>query len=339
MSYINKLKNKMGEQGYDDSYIDLCVFYAEGLYEKGLPVIFDKEHLCKLIGIDILIFNHYLANTEIFYHSFNMPKKTGGYRKIDVPSLNLKMIQRWILDNIIEKIDISENAYGFRKGKSIVDNAKNHISRKIVFNVDIKDFFPSISREDIFYIFYDLGYTKEIAYIISKLCTYKGSLPHGAPSSPYLANIRCFKLDYSLNALSNRIKANYSRYADDITISSDDIYAMKSNINVIRKIIENNGFVLNKKKERIQYINQMQEVTGLMVNNGVKVKRKYKKDIEQHIYYCKKFGVYNHLAKIKKQHISFYREYLYGKVNFIKMVEPEIGEKYLNQLNEINWDV
>ncbi len=339
MDYLIKLEHAMIEQGHKESYIELCVFYAKRLYNQGLPVVFDKEHLCKLMGIDILIFNHYLANTDNFYHFFNIPKKSGGYRKIDVPSLNLKMIQRWILENVVEKIAVSEKAYGFRKDRNIVDNARIHTSKKVVFNVDIKDFFPSISRKDIFYIFYDLGYTIEVSYIFSKLCTYKEYLPHGSPTSPYLANIRCLKLDFSLTELCKRMNADYSRYADDITISSNDKYKMNYNINVIKKIIENDGFCINKKKERIQYNNQMQEVTGLIVNDGIKVRRKFKKEIEKHIYYCKKFGVYSHLSRINKGHISFYKEHLYGKVYFVKMVEPEIGEKYLMELDSINWDI
>lgn len=340
MSYLNDLKNQMLEQKYEESYIELCVAYAKNLIDKRLPVIFDKEHLCKLMGMDLSVFNFYMIYTDNFYYTYKIPKKRGGFREIEVPTLNLTEIQRWLLTNIIEKIPISDYSYGFVKNKNIVDNAKNHINKRVVYNIDIKDFFPSITREDIFYIFYDLGYTKELSYSFSKICTYNGYLAHGSPTSPYLANLKCVKLDFSMSKLCKRIDATYSRYADDITISSNNVKLVNSNKNIIKKIIENNSFTFNGSKERIQFSNQMQEVTGLIVNNNsIKVRRRFKKDIEQQLYYCKKYGVYNHLKKINKEYVSFYKEYLYGKVNFVRMVEPEIGEKYLKELKKINWDI
>ncbi|WBF57264.1 RNA-directed DNA polymerase [Lysinibacillus sp. JK80] len=337
MGYLNLLEKELNDQGYNDEYIDLCISYAETLIRQELPVIFDGTHLAKLMGVTTSILGHYVYNTDTFYKSFKIPKKRGGFREIDTPSLNLKMIQRWILDNILKKFPINGFAFGYRDGKNIVDNAKNHTNKKVVYNIDIKDFFPSITRKDIFYIFFNKGYTSEISYILSKILTYKGHLPHGAPTSPYIANLRCERMDHSLSEFTKRIKANYSRYADDITISSNEIDLLMTNINVIKKIVANNKFILNENKERLQFSNQKQEVTGLIVNNGVKVKRKYKKEIEKHIYYCKRFGVYEHLKKNKIEYISYYKEYMYGMVNYVKMIEPDIGNIYLKELNEIKW--
>lgn len=336
MLYLEKLVESM-EEKYETKYISLCVAYSERLISKGMPVIFDGQHLAKLLGINFSILSYYVYSNNKFYQEFEIDKKSGGSRKIEAPSRNLKKIQRWILDNILNKVELNENTYGFRKGFNIVDNAKNHTNKFLVYNIDIKDFFPSITREDVFYIFYNKGYTYEVSYIFSKLLTYKDHLPHGAPTSPYIANLRCEKMDYSLNMYTKRINADYSRYADDITISTNNAHDFIDKIKIIKKIITNNGFVLNEKKERIQYYKSMQEVTGLVVNNGVKVRRRFKKELEKEIYYCLKYGVSSHLTRNEKNHLSFYKEYLYGKVNFIKMVEPELAEFYLKQLSEINW--
>lgn len=336
MLYIEKLYSEMKSRGFEDEYIEICVSYSRELLNNKVPVIFDGEHLAKLLGVNFSTLSYYVYDTNKFYQEFKIPKKTGDFRIIEAPSLNLKRIQSWILENILENITISESAYGFRKGINIVHNAQKHTFKKVVYNIDIKDFFPSIKRKDIFYIFYNRGYTSEVSYILSKLLTYKEHLPHGAPSSPYLANIKCEKLDFSIRAFCERIGAHYTRYADDITISCNN-KKLIDNFLVIKKIIQNNGFELNEKKERIQYENQMQEVTGLIVNNGVKVKRRYKREIEKDIYFCKKYGVSGHLKQINKNYLSFYREYLYGKVNFVKMVEPEVAATYLEQLAEIDW--
>ncbi|EGL15000.1 reverse transcriptase family protein [Paenibacillus sp. HGF7] len=152
-------------------------------------------------------------------------------------------------------------------------------------------------------MFYHHGYTKELSYTLAALTTYNGSLPQGAPTSPYISNILCQRMDKRLLALAKKMNADYSRYADDITMSGDE--NVRQYIETIKSIIINEGFDINYKKLRLQTDNNMQEVTGLIVNEDVKVKRKYKKRLEQHIYYCKKFGVYSHLKKLnlKVNHI------------------------------------
>lgn len=337
MSFVNSLANEMRNKGYDKKYIDLCIVYSENLISKKLPVIFDGKHLAALLGIKYSTLSYYVYQNTKFYKKFKISKKNGGFREIDSPSLNLKKIQKWILENILETIDVSQNAFGFRKNLSISDNAINHTHRKIVYNIDIKNFFPSISREDVFYIFYKLGYTYEISYIFSKLLTNDDRLPQGAPTSPYLSNIKCEKLDKSLELFCQRINATYTRYADDITVSTNNSKSVKQDIKTIKKIILKHNFNINFKKERLQKSNQMQEVTGLIVNNGVKIKRQYKKEVEKEIYYCKKFGVTSHLKKTNQDHLSFYKEYLYGKVNFINSIEPDVADRYYRELEEINW--
>jgi len=169
------------------------------------------------------------------------------------------------------------------------------------------------------------------------LTTFNGVLPQGAPTSPYIANIVCHRMDKRLLALSTKIKANYSRYADDITISSDE--NIRKYVDTIKSIIIDEGFNINYRKLRLQTKNNMQEVTGLIVNENVKVKRKYKKRLEQHIYYCEKFGVYSHLQENGADNKSYFKEYLYGMANFVKMIEPEEGVKFLIRLDEINWGI
>lgn len=337
MQYINLLKKEMDKKGIGCEYINSCVTYAENLIKQNLPVIFDKNHLSKLLGINSSVLSYYIYYTEQFYSDFKIPKKRGGYRKIEAPSLNLKKIQRWILDNILKCFPISNYAVGFRENYSILNNAKPHTNKKIIYNIDIMDFFPSINQNDVYFIFYNKGYTSEVSYIFSKLLTFKEHLPQGAPSSPYIANLKCEKMDFSLGQLANRIGATYTRYADDMTFSSNDVEGLLSNLRIIKKIVHNNNFNLNIKKERLKYNNQKQEVTGLIVNDGIKVKRSYKKEIEKHIYYCKKYGVYEHLKRNNLEYVSFFKEYLYGMVHFVKMIEPEIGQAYLKELKEIKW--
>lgn len=337
MNYVDELKTILIDKGYSEKYIDKCTQYAGNLYNKKLPIIFDIKHLSRLMGINYTVLFHYIYNTQKFYKEFKIPKRSGEYRNIDAPSLNLKRIQRWILEKILVNFSVSNYAKGFKKQTNIVDNAKIHVNKELVYNIDIEDFFPSISFENVYFIFYNVGYSSEVSYAFAKLLTYEGFLPQGSPCSPALSNILCVNLDEAMSSLANRIGANYSRYADDMTISTNDIPLFLTKRKAFKSIVEFHDFKLNDKKERLQYRNQAQFVTGLLVNNGVRVRRAFKKEVEQQIYYCEKYGIYSHLKKIGMENRSFFKEYLYGKVNFVKSVEPRVGEQFLERLNALNW--
>lgn len=235
----------------------------------------------------------------------------------------------------MDRVSSSEYATGFEHKTSIVKNAKKHLNQYCVINMDLKDFFSSVSKKKVFYLFSNLGYSKEMSYIFATICTYQNALPQGAPTSPKLSNLSCIRLDKRLAGLCKTYGANYSRYADDITISGNKY--IKNMIPIVKKIIQEEKFSVNNKKTRILEKSQRQEVTGLNLNAGkVTVPRQYKRELQQEIYYCKKFGVANHLAHINCNK-AFYKEHLYGKACFIKMVEPEKGKQFLKQLDEINW--
>ncbi|MEC1394746.1 retron St85 family RNA-directed DNA polymerase [Bacillus velezensis] len=336
MDYINSLRKSLILCGYGKRYQKICLEYAENLLDNQLPVIFDKKHLSLLMGVKPSILGYYIFNSDNFYKEHRIPKSNGDFRVLSAPSFNLKSIQRWILVNVLYKYEVSDNANGFVIGKSIKDNAEPHVGKEIVINIDIKDFFPTITFERVFYIFYNSGYTKEVSFTLTKLLTYNQVLPQGSPASPYLANIVCDSLDKRLSGLASKINASYTRYADDITFSGD--FHIVKYIKTLRNIIESESFSINEDKLRIQKQNNAQEVTGLTVNNGVKVKRRYKKNLEQQIYYCKKYGVYSHLEHTRAKDKSFFKEYLYGMASYIKMIEPETGEHFLRELDQIKWD-
>lgn len=334
-SYIDKLNLALLENGYNDEYIQKCVEFAVKLIENNLPVIFDRDHFSLLLGTSKKFLGITLFYTDKLYKIVEIPKKSGGHRIISIPTRNLKYIQKWVLDNVLENMKVSEHTKGFVKKRSIVDNASQHVNNECVITLDIKDFFPSITYNRVFKIFKYYGYTNELAYTFAKICTYKGTLPQGAPSSPYLSNIICLKLDKRLSRLSEKINVNYTRYADDITISGSS--EIKNCLPLIIEIIKDEGFKINENKLRIQNSTERQIVTGLIVNDKLSVPQKKKRYLRQQIHYCKCFGVANHLEHIQVNKSNF-KEHLYGLAYFIKMVECEKGKKFLHELDSITWD-
>ena len=310
--------------------------YNDRLLSNNVPIIYNLRHLRKLLKIkksdQPLLFGN---KRKEAYKTFYIPKKSGSERKIEAPIDQLKNIQYWIKKNIIEKFNVSEYATGFKRHISIYHNALSHVGKELVINLDLKDFFPSIKYRDIFRIFNYIGYTNEVSHLLTKLCiNSENVLPQGSPVSPILSNIVCLKLDKRLGKLSEKFNCSYSRYADDITFSGGN--GIKNILPLVKQIIEEESFVINEKKVRLQYSFQRQEVTGLIVNHKVAAPKKIISEIEKAIYYCKKYDVVSHMQKIKCDK-AFYKEHLYGIAYFIKMIDVELGKSYLCGLDQIAW--
>lgn len=263
------------------------------------------------------------------YTEFKIKKKSGAQRSIHSPVKGLKAIQKtlaYILHCVYEP---HKAAMGFVRERSIVDNAKIHVGNRYVYNIDLKDFFPSIDQARVwktlqlkpfnlnkeFNIKATSGDEKQdssrldIANIIASLCctemeverqnetgdwekVKRNVLPQGAPTSPVLTNIVCQKLDYLLSAVAKRFGLKYSRYADDITFSSmHNVYQQDNEfLKELHRIIAEQGFHIKETKTRLQKDGYRKEVTGLVVNEKVNVQKRYIKQLRMWLYFWEKFG-------------------------------------------------
>lgn len=224
-------------------------------------------------------------------------------------------MQRWILDNVLYNIECRNEVTGFVPGKSIVDNAKPHISKDYILKLDIEDFFPSINGYDVFLLFNNLGYTNKLSSVMSRICVFKDKLPQGGPSSPYIANLVCRNLDDRINSICKTHSLNYSRYADDITISGNKkVCELKMDF---ISIIEEEHFSINWKKVRILKNGYRKRVTGIVVNEKLSVPKEIIRDMRKVIYFINKFGLNSHMEKTGIIERSNYKEYLYGQARYI----------------------
>jgi RNA-directed DNA polymerase len=253
-----------------DAFVQLEVFK-----DSSFPLIFDLSHLSLLLGINKQVLSNIINSTDNFYRKFKIAKRIGGEREIASPYPVLKHIQRWILQNILEKIYINECATGFIKKKSILENVNPHLAAPCVLKLDLLNFFPSINLNRVFAIFKRCGYSKKISYFLSKICCLDDSLPQGACTSPYIANIVAKKLDSRLFGLANKFELSYTRYADDLTISGKELpWKIKDYITLI---IREEGFFINESKTRLIKGNSKKIVTGISISaKEPKLPRKYK---------------------------------------------------------------
>ncbi|MFK4786036.1 reverse transcriptase family protein [Fusobacterium sp. MFO224] len=309
--------------------------YLEGLKTKNLPIIFDVVHFGSLVGYGSGYILGATNSPYKYYRKFKIPKKKKGeYREILEPLSGLKDIQTWILKNILEKNSLNPYVKSYVKDKGIKDNAKFHRQQKFLLKLDIKNYFPSFKFKKVYNYFLDLGYTKQVAILLSKLCYYNG-LPQGAPTSPLLSNLLTNRLDERISSFCKGKRIRYTRYADDLTFSGE--FEIGMIVNFVKKILMQEGFKLNADKIKVARKNQSQRVTGIVVNEKMQAPREFRKRIRQEIYYIKNYGLENHLERLKKlEEKFFYVDKLIGKCNFVLYVNSKDEEVtgYRNYLKD-----
>lgn len=193
------------------------------------------------------------------------------------------MAQRWILKNILERRPCHDAAKAYIKDRSIRSNARLHRGQSVVLKVDVKNFFGSISDFHIFNIFKQIGFTNAVSMGLSQICCLNGCLPQGAATSGYLSNILLFDFDVQMLQFCRERNLRYSRYADDIAISGEDVQH-EAVIGRIAELLSVNNLKINKNKTKIMYRLNRQKITGVVVNDKLSVEKGYLRKIRQSHY-------------------------------------------------------
>lgn len=258
----------------------------------------------------------------LMYKEFEIPKRTGGTRRITAPVGKLKDIQKCIAIILSPYYLVPDCVHGFVEGRSVATNASKHIERNYVLNIDLKDFFPTITYTRVMKALMELGFNEEVSDTIARLCTIplwdessqmlRNALPQGSPASPLLSNIVCSSLDQRLMALAKRFGLTYSRYADDITFSSNhSVYAKDSAfLQELEDIVKSSGFKINEKKTRLQKKGSRQEVTGLIVGEKINTYRQFTKNLRAAVFHADTNGCTPHEFKN-----------IMGRVSYLAMVK------------------
>lgn len=290
---------------------------------SGAPVIFNVKHLALLIGVDFRALKRMFYARDKFYRSFTIKKRNGGERLIEAPYPSLKMVQRWILDNIlVPSAFVHPSAVGFIPKKTITDNASPHLGHSVLLKMDIKDFFPSVPEELVRGYFSNLGYNSDLASTLAYLCCKDGRLPQGAPTSPMLSNVLFYGMDNQLSKMAFWEGLSYTRYADDLAFSGDRIPI--SIINNVSAIVMKHGLRINNEKTRRSGKSSRKIITGVSISSGTKltIPREVKREIRQKVFYVLKYGLFDHLKHIESRDLlAGYR--LLGLLAYWHSVEPE----------------
>jgi RNA-directed DNA polymerase len=252
------------------------------------------------------------------YTTFDIAKRNGGTRTIKAPAKSLKLLQRRLSDllqDCVDEINLTTKrkdraAHGFKRKRSIVTNARQHRHRRWTFNIDLEKFFPSINFGRVRGFFIkntDFGLNEAVATTIAQIACIDNALPQGSPCSPVISNLIASVLDVRLVALAAAAGCTYSRYADDITFSTNK-KAFPTQIAIpvptagphawepsddLKNAIERAGFTINASKTRMMYRHSRQEVTGLIVNRKINVRTEYRRTVRAMVHRVIRTGTFD----------------------------------------------
>ncbi len=300
---------------------DDCLLAKHHISAKRIPLLNGLE-IASYLGVSKELIQAMALQSHRFYNTFSVKKKNGGERSIAAPRVFLKVIQRYILDCILSPTPPHEASFGFVRGRNPGMGAEMHINRPFLWNIDLQDFFPSISQSRVRDFFFSLGYPPVASRTLSSLCCLNGWLPQGAPTSPAIANGVFLKGDIEIQSLCSEKNIVYSRYADDLSFSSltaiDDDFRK-----AVAEIIRKYGFSINAKKTRLTGPKCRREVTGLTVNTRVSIPREKRRAIRA------QFHNLNGKILLPEEQLR-----LCGLANWVSLHHEE-GKRYLQQLREI----
>ena len=318
------------------------------------------DDVARLLEIDVkrLTYHIYVIEPRKKYTSFAIPKASGNTRHILSPNTNLKIIQQKLNQVLQAVYNPPKTTHGFVVGRSIATNAQLHVKKRYVFNIDLENFFPSINFGRVRGLFMASPYNipAPAATVLAQICCHKNMLPQGAPTSPVISNMICAKMDRQLLNLAWKEHCVYTRYADDITFSSTNLFfptKIARWINnswyvgdMLIQIIYQNGFLINLDKVRMQTYMESQRVTGLITNKRVNVPRKFIRQIRAMLHAWEKFGLQSaELEYLRRYYdgkkyrgpykkLPHFREVVKGKIEFLGMVRGKDDEIYLRFLEK-----
>ena len=298
--------------------------------------------LSDLLRFEFNSFKRVIENAN--YREFSIPKARGGKRTIEAPDEYLTVIQKR-LNRYLQAVYFKMkpyNVYGFIQDvkdepikHNIITNAERHVGKNYVLNIDLKDFFHSFSAVQVRDYFQSsrFNFSHDLAICIALICCWKSRLPMGAATSPVISNMLCIDLDESLIAFAEHYGLTFTRYADDLTFSSDNRISSEM-IDEIKCLIADKKFVINNKKFRLQSKFRQQTVTGIKVNNKLNIDRRYIRNVKAILFDIKINSLENaamrhyEVTKVDEKLLRTFVLSIAGMINFIGQVRGKDDSIY-----------
>lgn len=303
--------------------------------------------LLKTIASELGVQEDYLRkiarSADHRYKIYRIPKRTEGHRVIHHPSLELKLIQTWLAKNIFEKMPTHRTAFGYRKGRSILNHAMVHTNNNFLLRIDIKDFFPSIRAMDIRKLItqniemFDFKLSERDIKYVAKFCTRNNIVVIGSPSSPSISNTIMYDFDLHFSKLARKLNGRYTRYADDIYFSTNTPNVLTNVPEQVRSYFRKNRspkFKINEDKLEFTSKKRRRVVTGLNITSvgQISIGREKKRHIKGLVY---KF-INGDMETSDEAYLKGYMSYIQSvEPNFVDRLIDKYGEEFLDELKDL----
>lgn len=294
-----------------------------------------------------------INNPKLQHYRYQVQRKrSGGVRLIEIPKQALKTLQRRILSEILDRVPPHQAAHGFVKGRSIATFAAPHVSQRILLRLDLEAFFPTFPAARAQAFFRTLGYPEPVADLLGGICSNvaprsiwksrpmeinpdhwnearalygRPHLPQGSPTSPALANAEAFRLDCRLSGLAKSAGAVYTRYADDLAFSGGQEFSrvVERFSSHVAAVALEEGFGLNHRKTRVMRRGMRQSLAGIVVNDGLGIRRRDLEILEATLTNCVRLGPESQ----NRDGLPDFRAHLEGRIGYVEMIDRAKGRR------------
>ncbi|MFE9905358.1 reverse transcriptase family protein [Streptomyces achromogenes] len=365
------------QRGVPEPVIDNALLQSQTVESAGLASVLTLGHLARRTGLSHRYLRSIVARDRDPYLSFQIKKKSSTRaRVISTPRPSLMHAQRWILRNILSRVQPHQNSYAYYRGRSVLDCARKHLGAEWIIKLDFHNFFETVTESQVFQVFEGLGYEPLPSLELSRVCTryaaavnhldlqrylaakdkyrvihaykapYLGFLPQGAPTSGALANLVARKLDQRLSNMANNAGLVYTRYADDLVFSSGHRFSRdlaRGAIGRISREIGNAGFVVHERKTRVIPPGGRKLVLGLLVDGDeVRLSREFRMRINNHVRGVEKFGLGEHCGHRGFSSMHGLVAHVSGLIAHADSVSPDwaqvVRTRWNSALAKSGWD-
>jgi len=353
--------------GRPDALLDHALAQASRVESRGLRAVLTLKHLSHQTGASYPYLREIVQRIRDPYTEFSRTKRSGQSRTISTPELPLMSVQRWILRNILSRIEPHAASFAYQRSRSAPMCAVQHIGAKWLLKTDLHDFFPTIDERAVYRVFLGLGYVPLVSLELSRICTrsmpngpvihpdkgfkrytaipsYSGTsrmgvLPQGAPTSGALANLAAVRLDERVARIARTRSLIYTRYVDDIVLSGSGRFIRGQVVDTLREVesaAHASGFLLHRRKTQIVPSGARKIVLGVLIGDtGIRIRPEMRSHIQAHIRGVDRFGLDVHARHWGFASVAGIVNHVWGLLWFANDVEPEWSHERQRAWSEI----